>query len=87
MSGDRNAFCDLIYTICIGSLRYLHRKVDRWVRGLSRGTYAILSGGIAGFSVLVVSTALGDPDYIFAIVMALTLTVLYYWFYPNHIAK
>ena len=65
----------------------MYRKVDNWVRGLSRGIFAILSGVIAGFSVLIVSTVLGDPDYTFAILMSLTLTVLYYWFYPNYIAE
>jgi len=77
----------LIYITYMRSLRYLYRKAEDWAQGLPRGIFAILSGIIAGFSILVVSTVLGDTDYISAMVMALTLTVLYYWFYPNHIAE
>ena len=71
----------------MSNLRELYRKADDWAWGLSRGTYAIVSGVIAGFSLLAVSTALGDPNYIFAIGMGLTLTVLYYWYNPNQKAE
>ena len=69
------------------SVRDLYRKIDDWAWGLSRGTYAIASGLIAGFSVLAVSTVLGDPSYIFAVGIGLTLTVLYYWSNPNQKAE
>lgn len=67
----------------MGSVRGLYRNIDDWAWRLSRGTYAIVSGLIAGFSVLAVSTVLGDPSYIFAVGIGLTLTVLYYWSNPN----
>jgi hypothetical protein len=67
----------------MGNIRQLYRKIDDWAWGLSRGKYAILPGFIAGFSAFVVSVALGEPNYGFAIGMGLTLAVLYYWSNPN----
>jgi len=61
----------------------IYRSLDSWVWGLSRGKYAILTGFTAALGVLVVSFALGDPDYAFAIGISLTLAALNYWSNPN----
>jgi len=67
----------------MGTIRQLYRKIDDWAWGLSRGKYAILAGFIAGLTAFAVSVALGDPNYVIAITMSLTLTVFYYCFSPN----
>jgi len=66
------------------SIRQMYNRIDDWVWELSRGKYAVLTGFTAAFSSFVVTLALGDPNYAFAVGIGLTLTVLYYWSNPNH---
>jgi hypothetical protein len=64
-------------------IRQVYRRLDNWVRGFSRGTYAILTGTTAALGSLVVTFVLGTPNYAFPIGIGLTLTVLNYWSNPN----
>ncbi|EMA63797.1 hypothetical protein [Halorubrum kocurii] len=60
-----------------------YRRLDRWIRGFSRGSYALLVGVTAGLSSLAVSALLGSPDWVFAVTMFVTLSAFNYWFDPN----
>ena len=60
-----------------------HKRLDRWIRGFSRGSYALPVGVTAGLSSLAVSALLGSPDWVFAVTMFVTLSAFNYWFDPN----
>ncbi len=61
------------------NIRQVYRRLDSGIWGLSRGEYAILTGVTATLCNLVVTLALGNPNYAFAIGIGLTLTTLSYW--------
>jgi hypothetical protein len=66
-------------------LKDMYGRLDDWMRRPSRGLYAILTGLALTLGVLVISLALdGHPDYVSALTMGFTLTVLNYWFNPTN---
>ncbi len=64
-------------------IRQVYAHLDSEVWRLPRSKYAILTGVIAALGNLVITLALGNPNYAFAIGTGLTLTVLSYWYNPN----
>jgi hypothetical protein len=64
-------------------LRRVYTRLDDWVWGRSRLGYAVLTGTLAAFGVLVVGLVLGDLDHYFALGIGITLAVLNYWSDPN----
>jgi len=65
-------------------VRRIYRRLDEWILGFSRGEYAFAVGVTAGFCSLAMSLLLGDPNYVFAIGIGVTLAALNYWSDPNH---
>jgi len=68
----------------MGRLRKTYKRLDEWMLGFSRGGYALAVGVTAALSSLAVSLVLGDPNYVFAIGIGVTLTAFNYWSDPNH---
>jgi hypothetical protein len=64
-------------------LKETHGRLDRWIRGFSRGSYALLVRLTAGLSSLAVSALLGSPGWVFAVMMFPSLSAFNYWFDPN----
>ncbi|TKX71662.1 MULTISPECIES: hypothetical protein [Halorubrum] len=63
--------------------RELSRRLDDWVRGLSRLRYALLTGVIVTASVLAVGVIFDDSTTVQAVTMGVTMAVLYYAFDVN----
>ncbi|WP_227379855.1 hypothetical protein [Haladaptatus halobius] len=59
-------------------VRQLYHRVDAWTRNLSRRAYAVLIGILTGITILVFGLLLGDWVLFQAVLMALTMTVVYY---------
>ncbi|WP_345780918.1 hypothetical protein [Halosolutus gelatinilyticus] len=63
------------------TVKRLYNRSDEWVRGLSRGPYAIFLGASAGVGVLVVGLLLSEELLLVqALTMALVMSGLEYTF-------
>ncbi len=54
------------------------------MRSLSRVQYAVLVGFTAAVTVLLIGTMLGDSVTFQAVLMGLSMTIVYYVLNPNH---
>ena len=69
----------------MGTVNQLYGRADVWARNLSRGKYAVLTGVLTGITVLVFGLLLGDWLLFQAILMSVTLAVVYYILDPNRL--
>jgi hypothetical protein len=64
-------------------VKHLYHRVDSWIRNLSRGEYAILIGLLTGIAVLGFARLLGDWVVFQAVLLTVTMVVIYYIRDPN----
>ncbi len=69
----------------MGTVNQLYRRVDVWARSLSRAKYAVLTGTLTGITVFVFGLLLGDWLLFQAVLMSVTLAVVYYMLDPNRL--
>ncbi|ELY80195.1 hypothetical protein [Natrinema gari] len=65
-------------------IRAAYRRLDEWVGGFSRGTYAVFVACQSALGVLAVGAVLGEANYAFAMGFGGTKLVLTYLSDPNH---
>jgi len=70
--------------VCMGTLRGLYRQLDDRVRGLSRGSYALLVGLVSAVGVFAVRLLLPGDGSFGPVMMGITMAVVYYAFDPNN---
>jgi hypothetical protein len=68
-------------------VKHLYHRVDAWVRNLSRGRYAIVTGLITGLAVLIFARLLGHWMPFQAALMSVTMSMIYYIRDPNSQAE
>lgn len=68
----------------MGSLRGLYQQLDDQVRGLSRGSYALLVGFVSAGGVFAVRLLLPGDGSFGPVVMGITMAIIYYAFDPNN---
>lgn len=61
----------------------LYRRLDEKIRDLSRAQYAVLTGVLTTVALLVVDILLREPSVENAVIMGLSMTIVYYWFNPD----
>jgi len=70
--------------VCMDTLRGLYRQLDDRVRGLSRGSYALLVGLVSAVGVFAVRLLLPGDGSFGPVMMGITMAVVYYAFDPNN---
>ena len=65
-------------------MKHLYRRVDARIQNLSRGGYAVLTGSLTGIAVLVFALLLGEWMPFQAVLMSVTIAVVYYILNPNN---
>jgi hypothetical protein len=61
----------------------LYTRLDQWLRDRSRAEYALLTGAMTAAILFGIGVAIGRPLGSNAIVVGVTMTVVYYWLDPN----
>ncbi|ACV48832.1 MULTISPECIES: hypothetical protein [Halomicrobium] len=65
--------------------RSLSGRVNGWIENRSRGGYAVLTGVLTGGGVFVAGLVIGgDRLFVDAVLMALTMTAVYYALDPRN---
>ena len=67
----------------MADLRGLYRRLDNRVRGLSRGSYALLVGFFSAVGVFAARLLLPGDGSFGPVMMGITMAVVYYAFDPN----
>jgi hypothetical protein len=70
----------------MSDIRQQYRRLDVWMRNLSRIRYAVLVGSTSALAVLVLGTIVSDSVTFEAIAMGLSMTAVYFAWNPtqNH---
>ncbi|MDQ2074538.1 hypothetical protein RBH20_18590 [Haloarcula sp. H-GB4] len=61
----------------------LYNRLDQWLRARSRAEYALVTGVMTAAIMFGIGIAIGRPLGFDAMVVGLTMTVVYYWLNPN----
>lgn len=61
----------------------LYNRLDQWLRNRSRAEYAFLTGVMTASILFGIGVAIGRPLGSDAMMLGLTMTVVYYWLDPN----
>ena len=61
----------------------LYSRLDQWLRDRSRAEYALLTGVMTVAILFGIGVAIGKPLSSDAMMLGLTMTVVYYWADPN----
>jgi uncharacterized membrane protein len=67
----------------MSDIRQQYHRLDEWMRNLSRIQYAVLIGLASALSVLAIGTLMSDSVTFEAVVIGLSMTVVYYAWNPN----
>ncbi len=68
----------------MSTARRLYRRLDEWIRGLSRIQYASLAGITSAIVLFVFGTLVGESLSFEAVAMGISMAVGYYAFNPDH---
>lgn len=68
---------------CNRAMNDLYNRLDQWLRNRSRAEYALLTGAMTASILFGIGVAIGRPLGSDAMMLGLTMTVVYYWLDPN----